>query len=100
MTYDEQTLLDSLSQMECEAPNVGLCSMPFRVIREEVQKIIVERDNLAAYRRPTHVLPYHHYFGKCPSCGYIFERQDANYCIRCGKRVVFWDADKTDVETQ
>lgn len=96
MTYDEQVLLDSLSQMECDAPNVGLCAMPFRVIRQQVQQIITERDDLAEYRRPTRVLPYHHYYGKCPSCGYVFERQDAigNYCVRCGKRVVFWGTDE------
>ena len=47
MTKNDQALLDAVKQMEEEAPSVGLCGFAFKVLREEIEKIIAERDALA-----------------------------------------------------
>lgn len=46
MTKNDQALLDGVKQMEEEAPSVGLCGFPFRILREEIAKLIEERDSL------------------------------------------------------
>lgn len=46
MTKDESNLLDNLKQMEDDAPNVGLCSLPFKILRAQVTQIIAEKDEL------------------------------------------------------
>ena len=48
MKNNEQALLDAVREMETEAPGVGLCGFVFKVLREEVEKIIAERDALEA----------------------------------------------------
>ena len=87
MNEREKTILDSLKQMEAEAPRVGLCATPFRVILEEMERIIEERDGLLAYREPKRVLPDKRYFGVgvCPSCGAVFLDNGTPFCGRCGQ---------------
>ena len=46
MSDRERALLDGIRQMEEQAPGVGLCSYPFKVVRREVERIIEERDAL------------------------------------------------------
>ncbi|MBR7150423.1 MAG: hypothetical protein IKD01_05350 [Oscillospiraceae bacterium] len=91
MTEREKTVLDGLKQMEAEAPSVGLCVTPFRVIREELERVYAERDGLMAYREPKRVLPDKRYFGVgvCPSCGAVFLACSTNYCGNCGQAITF-----------
>lgn len=42
----DKELLSGLDEMIEQAPTVGLCSYPFKVVREEVERIIHERDAL------------------------------------------------------
>lgn len=42
----DQELLDGLDEMIAQAPGVGLCSLPFKIVRERVAEIIAERDRL------------------------------------------------------
>ena len=44
MTRDESELLDNIKKMEDDAPNVGLCSLPFKILRAQVTQIIAEKD--------------------------------------------------------
>lgn len=46
MTKDESNFLDAIKQMEDDAINMGLLSLPFKVIRKRVIQIIEERDRL------------------------------------------------------
>ncbi len=45
-----QELLDGLREMEEEAPGVGLCTLPFKLLIGKAEEIIAERDRLAAVR--------------------------------------------------
>ena len=58
-----------------------------RGIREELERVYAERDGLAAYRTPKHVLPDKRYFGVgvCPSCGVVFLDKNTPFCGRCGQ---------------
>ena len=47
MREQDKLLLDGIREMEEQAPAVGLCSYPFRVVRERVEALIAERDELA-----------------------------------------------------
>ncbi len=91
MNEREKTVLDGVKQMEEQAPGVGLCAMPFRVIWEEMERIIAERDGLLAYREPKCVLPDKRYFGVgvCPRCGAVFVDSNTNYCGNCGQLLDF-----------
>lgn len=87
MNEREKTVLDGLKQMEDDAPSVGLCATPFRVIREELERVYAERDSLQAYRVPKRVLPEKRYFGVgvCPSCGVVFVNDSTPFCGNCGQ---------------
>lgn len=87
MNEREKTVLDGLKQMEADAPSVGLCATPFRVILEEMERIIEERDGLLAYREPKRVVPDKRYFGVgiCPSCGAVFLDNSTPFCGCCGQ---------------
>ena len=41
-------LLAGIDEMIKDAPGVGLCTMPFKMIRDAVAKLIAERDALKA----------------------------------------------------
>lgn len=47
MREQDKLLLDGIREMEEQAPTVGLCSYPFRLIRQSVEALIAERDELA-----------------------------------------------------
>jgi hypothetical protein len=91
MSDKEQALLDAVKEMEDQAPGVGLCAMPFRVIREELEQVYAERDSLQAYRVPKRVLPDKRYFGVgvCPSCGAVFLNDSTPFCGNCGQKLAF-----------
>lgn len=44
MTDNERALLDSVKQMEKDAPGVGLCSYPFKILYDEIERLIQDRD--------------------------------------------------------
>lgn len=46
MSDKDRALLDGIREMEEQAPGVGLCSYPFKVVRREVERIIEERNAL------------------------------------------------------
>lgn len=46
MSEKDQALLDAVKEMEDQAPSVGLCGFPFKILREEIAKLIDERDAL------------------------------------------------------
>lgn len=46
MTKNDQALLAAVKEMEEQAPSVGLCGFPFKILREEIAAIIAERDEL------------------------------------------------------
>ena len=87
MTDNDKQLLDSVKQMEEEAPSVGLCSYPFKILHDEIEKLIEERDGLMAYREPKRVLTDKCYFGVgvCPRCGVVFLDSSTNFCGNCGQ---------------
>lgn len=91
MNEREKTMMDGLKQMESDAPSVGLCATPFRVIREELERVYAERDSLQAYRVPKRVLLDKRYFGVgvCPSCGVIFLDNSTKFCGNCGQKLAF-----------
>lgn len=42
MTQDDTQLLESIQQMIDEAPQVGLCAMPFRIIYQRMDELMRE----------------------------------------------------------
>lgn len=46
MRANEAELLRGVEQMESDAVSIGLCPAPFKFIREEIERLILERDNL------------------------------------------------------
>lgn len=48
MTEKDKTLLAGVDEMITQAPEVGLCAMPFKILRDEIERLISERDALAA----------------------------------------------------
>ncbi len=83
MTDDE--LLSGIEGMIEQAPSLGLCSMPFQIIRDHVEQLVTSRNQLLKYRKPKPVLPYHLYAGKCPCCGVVFLDDSTAYCGNCGQ---------------
>ena len=57
MTEREKQLLEGVKRMEDEAPSVGLCAAPFRVIGEELERVYAERDALAGVSVAPHAKP-------------------------------------------
>ena len=47
MSDKDRALLDGIRAMAEQAPGVGLCAYPFKVVRQEVERLIEERDALA-----------------------------------------------------
>ena len=89
MTDTEKTLLDAINEMAQQAPSVGLCSAPFKIMHEQVAAIIAERDELLKYRTPTPVEPKKGWYGKCPTCGAVFLDPYLPYCGNCGQALIF-----------
>jgi hypothetical protein len=52
MTDKDRQLLDSVKQMEEQAPEVGLCGFPFKILHDEIAKLIAERDALENPPKP------------------------------------------------
>ena len=44
MTNNDQQLLDYIQQMADDAPSVGLCALPFEILKERVALIIEQKD--------------------------------------------------------
>lgn len=85
MTDNDKQLLDSVKQMEEEAPSVGLCGYPFKILHDEIEKLIAERDELADFRNPMPPLPYKGYAGQCPRCRVVFLDDSTKFCGNCGQ---------------
>ena len=87
MNEKEKAVLDGLKQMEEDAPSVGLCATPFRLIREEMERLVGERDALLSYRDPKRLLPdkRHFWAGVCPRCGAVFLDDSTPFCGNCGQ---------------
>ena len=83
MTDTEKTLLDAINEMAEQAPSVGLCSTPFRMIHAQVWEIVKERDELLKYRTPRAIKGW-----SCPSCGNMIDPFD-DYCANCGQRLTY-----------
>lgn len=96
MTDSEKQFIEGVKQMEEQAPGVGLCSMPFRMIREELERVYKERDELVQYRTPAAVQPRKGYAGKCPSCGVVFLDDSTGYCGNCGQALKWGKNDAAD----
>lgn len=89
MTESDEKLLAAIDQMAEQAPGVGLCSTPFKMLHDEVRTILLEKTYLAAYREPKAVKPYKGWHGQCPSCGVVFLDDSTPYCGACGQRITF-----------
>lgn len=83
-TRDEE-LLKSIEEMGEDAPGLGICSYPFKILRGEVEALIAERDELAGYRNPMKVNSYRLYAGQCPRCGVVFLDDSTSFCGNCGQ---------------
>lgn len=84
-----QELLDGLREMEEEAPGVGLCALPFKLLIGKAEEIISERDKLAAYREGKPLVRHGNTIGHCPRCGTsVFGV--SNFCGFCGQ-AIRWD---------
>ncbi len=46
MTAIDIELLDTISDMEKQAAEIGLCPLPFRILYTRVQELILQRDRL------------------------------------------------------
>lgn len=92
MTDNERNLLDDISMMESTAAKIGLCAMPFKLLGEQVTKIISEKDKLAAFRQPTTVISVDGWAGQCPNCKAVFLDPYLPYCGNCGQALVFTDS--------
>ena len=85
----EQEIMDGLDEMIKDAPGVGLCTFPFKFLRDAVSDLIEDRRKLRAYREPRTVLPYNGYAGKCPECGVVFLDDSTQFCGNCGQKIAF-----------
>lgn len=95
MTDNDKQLLDSVKQMEDEAPSVGLCGFAFKILHDEIAKLITDRDDAAQYRAPLRVLPYKGYAGKCPRCSVVFLDDSTKFCGNCGQ-LLKWETEAQD----
>ena len=87
--------LTGIEQMIADAGEMGLCKLPFEIIRDRVAELIKERDALKAYRESAKVIPYRLYAGKCPRCGVVFLDDSTAYCGNCGQRIIFEQKGRT-----
>ena len=46
MREKDKELLEAIDAMAAQAPELGICSLPFKILRDEVGKLIAERDEL------------------------------------------------------
>lgn len=51
MTDKDRGLLNAVKQMEEEAPSVGLCGFAFKILYDEIEALISERDALLEAQR-------------------------------------------------
>lgn len=85
----DQEFIDGIDQMINEAPDVGLCSFPFKIIRDYVINLVTERNQLKEYRTPKKVQAWNGTavwgVGKCPNCNAVFLDRSTPYCGNCGQ---------------
>lgn len=83
-----QDLLSGLDEMAEEAPGVGLCSLPFKLLRQKAEALIEERNKLAAYREEKPLVRHGNTMGVCPRCGTpVFGV--SNFCNFCGQAITW-----------
>ena len=89
-------LLHGIDEMIEDAPEAGLCPLPFKIIRDAVQELVTDRDQLKAYRTPQRVKPYNDSFidgvGRCPRCNAVFLDSSTPYCGNCGQALEWENA--------
>ena len=83
----DQEFLDGIEEMIAQAPEVGLCSMPFKIIRDYVAELVTERNQLREYHEPQKVKHYQYYAGQCPRCKAVFLDDSTGYCGNCGQKL-------------
>lgn len=87
----DEELLKGIEEMIEEAPSVGLCTLPFKIIRDGFAAVIAERNELKSYREPQTVEPYTGHIvdgvGRCPRCGVVFLDSSTPFCGNCGQKL-------------
>lgn len=46
MSEHEKQIIAGVREMAQDAPKVGLCSLPFKILADEIERIIAEREAL------------------------------------------------------
>jgi hypothetical protein len=100
MTEREQAVIDGIRDMERDATGVGLCPMAFKTLREEMERVIGERDALMESLKPKKPNPYKGYSGQCPTCGVVFLDSSTRFCGNCGQALDWSDAGKEAEKVQ
>ena len=90
----DEELMSGFDEMIKQAPEVGLCALPFKIIRDSVADVVTERNQLKAYREPQKVkLPYTDNFvngvGRCPRCNAVFLDSSTPFCGNCGQALAW-----------
>ena len=55
MRKKDQALLDCIDEIISQAPEVGLCAFPFKILRDSVSDLIKERDALESPYKPEYI---------------------------------------------
>lgn len=79
--------MDGLREMEEEAPSVGLCTLPFKLLISKAEEIIAERDRLAEYREEKPLVRHGNTLGVCPRCGTPVFGVASAFCGFCGQAI-------------
>ena len=90
----DEELMAGIDEMIEDAPGVGLCKLPFKMIRDAVADVVSERNQLKAYRTPQPVkLPYTDNIvngvGRCPRCNAVFLDSSTPFCGNCGQHLLW-----------
>ena len=88
-TLTDEELLQGIDEMISDAPGVGLCAMPFKIIRDAVAELVTKCNQLESYREPQAVKPYTESLvdgvGRCPRCNAVFLDRSTPFCGNCGQ---------------
>lgn len=88
MKDTERELLDGIQRMEQQAAELGLCSLPFMIVRGSVEELIEERDALLSEKIPRAAEYTDDGDYVCPQCGIAFDVA-YNFCPVCGQPLIW-----------